>query len=313
VQNSRFPWLRWLVWAAVADWLLARTLARSAIFMPKSPPVLAVYQDLIWLGQAAGVLASLLALLGMLWLSRRAYIRRQNAFALGLAGLAGLSLFFLVAPPASWQRLLYQALLFASLAALGWQAWAAAGTKSRLAIAIPWLALLASGLFQLIQALTLAVHGSATPAWSLAFFNLGELLAVITPIAFWWAFGRKTARWPAYLWALLPAAGFTGMYLATPSMAGILAIWSTGLSLYLPWPLYALALWLGSVACLSRHPAGSALLLLAAGGFTPGLTSQAFFGLLALGMLITEETGAAIFPLFRSWERGSAGALPAQG
>ena len=44
--------VRWLVWAALADWLVTRTLTRSAIFMPKTPAVIAVYQALTLAGQA---------------------------------------------------------------------------------------------------------------------------------------------------------------------------------------------------------------------------------------------------------------------
>ena len=72
-------------------------------------------------------------------------------------------------------------------------------------------------------------------------------------------------------------------------MTGIIAIWSMGLTLYLPWPLYAISLWLfGALAIGSfgrRESIGWALLLLAAGGYTPQLSTHLFVGLIALWMV----------------------------
>jgi len=96
-------------------------------------------------------------------------------------------------------------------------------------------------------------------------------------------------RWSTYLWAAIPALGFSALSLANPSMAGILSIWSTGLTLFLPWPVYALSLWLSGVVVIaswrSGEPTGWALLLLAAGGYAPQLSSGAFFGLVGLILL----------------------------
>ena len=72
-------------------------------------------------------------------------------------------------------------------------------------------------------------------------------------------------------------------------MAGIMAIWSTGLTMYLPWPLYALSLWLFGATLLALWRQGSpsawALLLLAAGGYAPQLSSQVFYSLIGLWLL----------------------------
>lgn len=296
-MKSGTYWLNWLVWAAGADWLLARTLARSAIFMPKSPAVLGVYQALTTLGQVAGVLSALLALLAVLRLAWSRRRRARGLISLGLAGLAGLSSLFLFAPSAGWMHLLYQALFLGVIAVQGWQAFASYENKDlRMAFLFPWAALCTGGLYQVVQALYTAAHWPGPPRFTFQLFNAGELFAVLTPIALWWVVGRK-ARRAFYLWALLPAVGFTGLYLSVSSMAGILAIWSTGLSLYLPWPLYAAAIWLAGVTLLAcrkeGNPAGAALFLLAAGGYTPGLSSQAFLGLLALDLLDAKSPNRA--------------------
>src|SRR5512139_1392482 len=63
------PLFTWLGLAALADWLVTRTLARAAIFMPKPEAVLSVYQGIGFLGQAAASLTSLLAFLALGWIA----------------------------------------------------------------------------------------------------------------------------------------------------------------------------------------------------------------------------------------------------
>ena len=90
------------------------------------------------------------------------------------------------------------------------------------------------------------------------------------------------------------------MHLVNPAMSGILAIWSTGLTLYLPWPLYAVSLWLVSVAAIVSlrrgDPAGWAILLLVAGGYAPQLSAQLFLSLIALWLLAPPVTQPAVAP-----------------
>lgn len=88
------------------------------------------------------------------------------------------------------------------------------------------------------------------------------------------------------------------MHLAAPALTGILAIWSTGLTLYLPWPLYALSLWLACAVVagsLRRNdPTGWAILLLAAGGYAPQLSTHVFLGLVALWLSPPGEEPAPV-------------------
>jgi len=82
---------------------------------------------------------------------------------------------------------------------------------------------------------------------------------------------------------------FVVAHLANPAMTAIIAIWSTGLTLYLPWPLYAVSLWLAGVVVIASvrrgDTVGWAILLLAAGGYTPQLSTQVLLGLIALWLL----------------------------
>lgn len=292
--------LRWLVVAALLDWLVTRSLARLAIFMPKSAALLAGYQGLIAFGQAASVLCAVLALLAM---GSLAWHVRRNAGglpALGLAGLILLSLASLLIAPAGWMRVGFHALL---IGVLLWLLQAArlksSRPASRLAVWIPGLALLAGELYQAIQALYGAMGWPGPAAYAIGIYNLGEALALLSPLSLWWYYRREAGSRRIYAWAAIPALAFAIFYWLSPSMAGILAVWSAGLTLYLPWPAYVLSLWLASASLLilskKRLSAAWALLLLAAGGYAPQLSTQAFLGLVALWLLaMPQETPAQV-------------------
>ena len=92
--------IRWLSLAALADWLIVRTLARSAIFMPKPPAVLAAYQVLTRIGQMAALIAALLALVTIAWLAWEGREAFRGLRSLVLVNLLFLGLSFQVIPPA---------------------------------------------------------------------------------------------------------------------------------------------------------------------------------------------------------------------
>ncbi len=280
---------RWLTVAALADWLIARMVTRSAIFMPKSPPVIAAYQALTLVGQLAFTLTGLLALLAAIWIawhSRRT--RRATGLAFALPILIALNAVSLFVAPAGWLAVGYQLLVVAALAMVGGQVWREVGDiKKKIAWSIPALALLAGGLYQVLPALYLALRWPGPPPFTEVLFNFGELLVVLSPVGLWWAVGRDSVS--PYKWATIPALAFVAAYLLNPALTAIIAIWSTGLTLYLPWPLYAVSLWLASAVVIASRrrgdAAGWALLLLAAGGYAPQMSTQVLLGLIALWLL----------------------------
>jgi hypothetical protein len=292
--------VRWLVLAALVDWLVTRTLTRAGIFMPKPPPVILVYQGLGLLGQFAATLAGLLTLASLAWLAWRG-LRTAGLWGPSIAVLAvaGLSVAFLFVPAQGWLSAGYHLVLLALTAWAGLKAWnGAADLPKKLACGTVALALLASQAYQLILAVSSNLHLAYPPEINRYLFLLGELLAVLSPIVLWSAYARQAPRW-TWLAAALPALAFAGMRLAAPAMTGILAIWSTGLTLYLPWPVYVFSLWAAGVTaidCLKRgEAAGWAVLLLAAGGYAPQLSVQAFLGLLALWLLIPSGSQVETF------------------
>jgi hypothetical protein len=258
------------------------------MFMSKSPLMISIYQTLGAIGQAALTLTGLLAIIALLWIAWRA--RQRSLWPLLLIARVTLSLALIFVAPTGWLRVIDHGLTLIIVSALLAQNWRSGVTRMRrLAWAPPALALFCGVLYQLLPALAEALNLAATPAWAGTIFNLGELLIVLSPIGLAWInrahFNRKI-----YVLALIPALLFTLAHFANPAMTGIIAIWSMGLTLYLPGPLYAISLWLlGAVVIGSigrREPIGWALLLLAAGGYAPQLSTQVFIGLVALWLMI---------------------------
>jgi hypothetical protein len=283
---------RWLTVAALADWLITRTVTRTAIFMPKPPPVVAAYQALTLVGQLAFTLTGLLALAAVLWIAWQS--RRAVVSPLVLLCLAILSIASVFVAPGGWLAAGYQLLVMVAVGIVGTCAWqGSGGIKNKIAWSVPALALLLGGLYQLLPALYTALRWPGPPPFTETLFNLGELFVVLTPIVLWWAVGRREAASSSYGWAAIPALAFAVAYLVNPAMTAIIAIWSTGLTLYLPWPLYAVSLWLGGVVVIASlrrgGHTGPALLLLAAGGYAPQLSTQVFLGLIALWFLASSE------------------------
>jgi hypothetical protein len=260
------------------------------------PPALAeAFRLLDTISQVAFSLAGLLAFVLMGQIAWCVWRRPWGmVLAACLIGLIGLSLLFLFIPPASWLALASHSLYLVVIILLVVRAAPGPGDASHLRLAgwialfVPALALVCGRLHQALPALYAALHWPGPVPFTALLFNWGELFVAVGAFALWWAYGRE-ARWWAWLVAAVPALAYTALYLANTYMTGILTIWSTGLTLYLPWPLYAAAIWLAATTLLAPRAwtqgAGWAILLLAAGGYAPQLSAQAFFSLLALCLL----------------------------
>lgn len=294
--RSVFPTLLvLLVASAMVDWLVTRTLTRLAIFIPKTPAMIVGYQIINDLGQAGSAVAAFTALwcIGCIVLLEW---KRRKGFGLAapLAALALLVLFKPLAPTSGW-LVAYHVLTLVVLLVLAWRgAWLAAGWTNRLARFLPALAMLVVALYQAGPALYAWQGWSGPPGWGLSLFRLGEVLVLLGAVVLWWSEGRSADR-KSWVATIPPTLFFATAYLFAPAMTATLVIWSHGLTLSLPWPFYAAALWLYSVAIAwswrnGRRSVAGALLLLLAAGYAPQLSSQFWFGVIAL-WLLTEEIG----------------------
>jgi len=101
------PLIRWMALAALAEWLIGRSLSRAAIYIPKSAPMLAAFRGLTLAGQLALTLASLLALITLAAIAFRG--RRNLALSALLSALVAASLVSMVVLLGGWGALLYRA------------------------------------------------------------------------------------------------------------------------------------------------------------------------------------------------------------
>jgi hypothetical protein len=126
-----------------------------------------------------------------------------------------------------------------------------------------------------------ALDYSTVPPVAAPMLHLGEGLVVVASAAVFWAWGAR--RWKQ---AGVAGTSFTAIAvfvvaagsLAPAATTSILALWTTGLTLFLPLPLYLLALGLyllAAVACLRNGKdfwVGAGLLLLLLAGYMPEAT-----------------------------------------
>ena len=290
-------WLwRLLVVTALLDWLVTRTAARFAIFMPKTPAMVVGYQALTWLGQAASTVAALTAWLCAGYLVVAAW-RTGRGRVLATLG-AALAVLSLVAPflaPARWLPGYYLLALAVLLALTVHILRTQASRVARLAVLLPALAMVAAVLYQAAPTFYAIMHWPGPPTWGLPLFRAGEMLVVLGAGLLWWVYGRGADR-RSWLYGGIPALLFGVGYLAAPAMTATIAIWSHGVTLSLPWWSYAAALWLVGVTVAwnlrgGRRAVAWGLLLLVAAGYAPQLSSQYWFGVLALWLLV--ETACA--------------------
>src|SRR3972149_8839157 len=109
--------IRWLALAALAEWLIGRSLTRAAIYIPKSAPMLAAFRGLTLAGQLALTLASLLALLTVVAITWRG--GRNLALSALLSALVAASLVSMVVPLGGGGGLLYHAATLIVVGLLG--------------------------------------------------------------------------------------------------------------------------------------------------------------------------------------------------
>ncbi len=289
---------RWLTVAALADWLITRTLTRTAIFMPKPPPIISLYETLTLFGQLAFTLVGLLSIAVMAWIARQSWQKHRSVgLPLVLLILIALSLGGLFVASAGWIAVGQGALRALAVLVVGWKS--KSSPRERIGWIVPALAILLGELYQGLPAWYTALRWPGPPPFTGQLFNLGELMIVLTPCALWWAAGYP---WRATVarrnwWAVLPVLAFVVAHTLNPAMTGILAIWSAGLTLYLPWPVYALSLWLAgalvSESAWRNQVAGWGILLLAAGGYSPQLSTQVLVSLIALWLIANPQASGA--------------------
>ncbi len=309
---SLVPYVLWpLLVAGLSELILFRTLSRVAVHIPKQGIALAIFDALVHVGSYAFNLASVAVVVALVLVScaamRGQFGRRPLAAAVGpgLIALAGGSVLLGFLNEDSTARLLYGLISAAIMLALAGQA---LGDRQR----APWRSVIVgvtvlAYLFAQYHVLAIEAYQSlaisSNPPASIAALEIAEALVLLNAFlvfCVWSGVRLRPGAGPTRL--QLVTAGvlivlFLGSYYGRPdsSTASILSLWSLGLTLYLPVPLYALALGLYGatiVRCFQRARREEtaaldtiALAILPVAGLTLELTYQYLVALLALLLL----------------------------
>lgn len=309
---SLIPYVLWpLLVAGLSELVLFRTLSRVGVHIPKQGVVLEIFDGLVEIGSYAFNVATAAAVVAVVVLStallKGQFGRRPLAIAVApaLIALAGVSVLLALLEEGPAARLVFGLISAAVMLALAGQALAdrrQAPVRS-LIVLVTVLAYLGGQYHVLaVQAYQSFAVNSNPPA-GMAALEVAEALVLLNTFLIFSVWSgvrlrhdsRPTLTQLAVAGALI--ALFLGSYYGRPdsSTASILSLWSLGLTLYLPVPLYALALGLFGatlVRCADRARRDEtavwelvALGLLPVAGLTLELTYQHLVALTALLLL----------------------------
>ncbi len=259
-----------LAWIAGVEWLFGRAVSRLAA----SPALDGLPRTIIELLGGIGLFllapASLLALsLLLLSVSSAGAVALavQDRWRLALATYVGLfavvSGAFVFMPRESWLSIAYPLMAVLAFWWIAIQYFAQKDDPLQLRIGVLLITCAYAGYLTNLLIQELEPAGLALGVSPIVIRDLGEAFLVAVPFVFFasvvvpfrqWL---KPSRWivPLILAAAFSAANIADM-LADQGFTGVFAIWSIGLSYFLPWPLYAISLVLYTysiLTCLSEE------------------------------------------------------------
>lgn len=289
-QDDIFSYtLRILLLASLVELLLNRTLSRVGIFIPKKGIMISIFSLLRSLGIFALDLSSVLVVLALLLVvgsMLRNPTTLNKALAFLISFLILLSIGFIFVAPSAGVSMLYN---LASLLAVLLLAYRFKGNRMEKVVI-----LLLVGVFlgPYYYKLSIAYHQllgiSTAPRFAVAALSLGELLALVASLLIFVEYsgfrvGKDT------LMATLIAVPFLVANVVNNKLTAMVTIWSIGYALYLPYPLYAIALWLFSSAVarllFEGRSAGYGLAFIFVAGYTFPLTYQQLLLILGFALL----------------------------
>jgi len=310
--ESLAPYALWTLLAAgLGELFFYRMLSRVGVHIPKEGAALDVYNALVRAGSFAfnvSAVAVFVALGLLAYVCARRWGSGQPLRAVTpplIAAFGAVSLLLAFVAEGDAAKLAYGAFsagLMIALAAIAWTD-GRSDPSRKAVVGLIVLAYLFAQYYALSNQAYRALDLTGAPPLTARALEMAELLVVATALlAFWrWSGVRGGLSWrpsPIQLGvAGLLVFAFLGAYRGEDaSTAAILSLWTVGLTLYLPLPVYALALGLygaALVACLGRarrDPAfmrdAIALGLLPVAGLTLELTYQHMVALVALLLLV---------------------------
>ncbi len=293
-----------LALAVTAEVLLFRVVSRVGVHIPKDGLVLSVYSRLTQLGSYSFNLATVLAgvcavVAAVVQMTTGRSFTRHTLLPGWLLVLVAEAAVFASLPPSESGRL-----VFGVTAAITMALVALSAERHREVIGVSAAAFLLAAYYTLTNLAATVFEATQAAPFSSDSVRLGEALVPVAALAVFIAWGpplkphaiRSHPR--RYLLPTLAVIGVAAAFFAPGSTSSILSLWTTGLSLYLPFPLYVLALWLYALTfahCLAtgRTQVAAALVLLFAAGLSLETTYQWLLAVLALITLGAQSEAAA--------------------
>ncbi len=289
-----------LIVAALLEITLLRLTTRIGVHVPRSELAGDALQAASFVGSFAFNSASILAIgLTVLLLFLMTTQIRDSAARVSLAVISGalmISLVMsLVTGRAVWDGVFgLAATLLVLMLGISLMARRNVSAGPRAAVALIVGAYLCYQYYSLSHLAYRLVDYAALPPLGIDVLRWGEVLVVIASALVFWAWGLP--RWRlagrAGIAAVVLLVVVVGLSTITPSSTtSILALWTTGMSFFLPSPVYllALALYLVTVvACFRDKDAfwlGTGLLLLLVAGYMPEATYHHLLVILGVGFL----------------------------
>ena len=305
-----------LLAAVLAETLLLRLVTRVGVHVPKGEGVASAFQAASFLGSLAFNFASLLAI-GLVVLVLASMVRRMDSslgrvalVGLSLAMLSGLALSLIIDAPAADALFGVAVALLVGLVGLGWVERQGSTISARLALALMVAAYLSYQYYVLSHLFYRILDYGAVPPLTIEVLRLGEVLAVAAAAAAFWAWGLPRWRWVGTAGLAAVAAALLALTLAGLSPAStmaILALWTTGLSLFLPFPVYLVALGLYLLTLVACWRSGNGfwtaagLLLVLFAGYMPESTYHHLLLLVGVALL----SGAVRWSAPLTWVKGA--------
>ena len=305
-----------LLAAVLAETLLLRGVIRIGVHVPKGEGVAGAFQAASFLGSLAFNFASLLVIV-LVVVILGAMVRRMDEglsrFVLvGLSGamLIGLGLSLTTDAPAADALFGVAVALLVGFITIVTVSERRVGPAATLALILVAAAYLSYQYYVLSYLFYRILDYGAVPPMSTTVLRLGEALAVVAAAAAFWAWGLPRWRWVGKAGLAAVATVLLALTLAGLSPAStmaILALWTTGLSLVLPFPIYLIALSLYLLTLVACWRSGDAfwiaagLLLVLLAGYMAESTYHHMLVLLGVALL----RGAVQWSAPLTWVKGA--------
>ena len=304
-----------LLAAVLAETLLLRGVIRIGVHVPKGEGVAGAFQAASFLGSLAFNFASLLAI-GLVVVILASMVQRMESslgrvalVGLSLAMLSGLALSLIIDAPAADALFGVAVALLVGFITIVTVSERRVGLAATLALILVAAAYLSYQYYVLSYLFYRILDYGAVPPLTIEVLRLGEALAVVAAAAAFWAWGLPRWRWVGKAGLAAVAAVLLALTLAGLSPAStmaILALWTTGLSLFLPFPIYLLALALYLLTLVACWRSGDAfwtaagLLLVLLAGYMAESTYHHLLLLVGVALL----SGAVQWSGPRTWVKG---------